>query len=241
MVVEQPGHEGADHQVRAFEGLVDGRWLVHPARDRFEVVDRKGVRIEAPVPPDDVEGVVPVNEPGDTLPGPDEHLDVLAFLDEWLRGAVEIAFAIGSMFEELAVAGQIAARGADVTGGFGEQGPHRLLGRIDHPAVDGRRRDHDVIAAGERDRAEGRLEDACTRLDEDELVADRVLGKRAVLAADEVRDPGVVVDEEEVAVGDRIAPRLQFMGSEVPRPERMVGCDLLVFDLDSVDRLQRGG
>jgi alkylation response protein AidB-like acyl-CoA dehydrogenase len=58
VVVDLARHEVADDEAAALEHLVHRRRLVHPAGDRLEVRDVEGVRVEAAVPADDVEGVL---------------------------------------------------------------------------------------------------------------------------------------------------------------------------------------
>ena len=43
VVVVEARHEGTDHKIAGGEGLVHGRWLMHPAGNGLEVVDAKGI------------------------------------------------------------------------------------------------------------------------------------------------------------------------------------------------------
>ena len=60
MVVVHPGDEGADHKIVAFKGLVDGRWLMHPTRDGFKVVNAEREGVTAAVPSDHIEGMMSI-------------------------------------------------------------------------------------------------------------------------------------------------------------------------------------
>ena len=51
----------------------------------------------------------------------------------------------------------------------------------------------------------------------------------------------VVVGEHGVAGGDGIPSRLELMGTEVARLERVVGGELLILDIDGLDGLEGGG
>ena len=58
MVIKQTWYKGADHKSCSLEGLVNGRWLVDSACDRFKVMNGQGVRVKVAVPTHDVQGTV---------------------------------------------------------------------------------------------------------------------------------------------------------------------------------------
>ena len=237
VIVEQTGHERAHHHVRRFEGLMHRRGLVNSSRDRLEIVDGKRVRVQASVPADHIERVVLVHEPGGAGPGLDQYVDVLALDLEGLVGSVLVALAVRRALQELAIARQVATGRPDVSRRLHDERPHRLLCITDHPAVDrGRWNDH-VVTRGERHGPERALQRAGARFDVHHLVTDGVLDQRAVLATGEVGDADVAVRQHGVTRGHGVAARLELMGAEVAWLEWMIRGELLVFDVDGLDRL----
>ena len=116
--VQRPGAERADHEVRPLERLVHRRRRVGPLHDRLEVGDVERERVQAAVPAHYVERVPGVGEPGQPGPGPHRDRHVLALGEQWAVGAAQVTLAVGGVFEELPVLGQVAAGRPDVPGGL---------------------------------------------------------------------------------------------------------------------------
>ena len=201
---------------------------MQPAGDRLEVVDREHVRVEAPVPADDVERVVRVDVArpyrGTARPSVlHEDLDVLLVGGEGLGRAAQVAFAVRRVLQELPLARQVASRRPDVAGRLGHQ---RAQLALRYPSVGGRRGDDDVVAGSDRQAAEDGLYQGGAALDVHALVADRVAVQRGRLVGYRVGDPDVAVGQQVLATEHRVGGRgraVELVRLEVPRLERMVG------------------
>ena len=87
VVVEEPGHEGAEHEARALKGLMDRGRLMHTACDRLEVLDVEGVGPQMTVPADDVERMMVEEIASDSVPRFDAYFELTLFIvgDEIIR------------------------------------------------------------------------------------------------------------------------------------------------------------
>ena len=212
-----------------------------PAGDRLEVGDVERVRVEAPVPADDVEGVVgndvdasgqPTRAASSML---DEDLDV-ALLDDPRRCRdPQVALAVRGVLEELPVAGQVALRRGDVARGLDDVQPQRLV-VAHHPPVGGRPGHDDVVTGSHLEVAEDRLDGGGTGLDEHALVAGRVAVERRGLARDHVAEPHVGVAQHEPSAGHGVErlpldPGHEVVQPQVTRQQGMVGSGPLVGQL----------
>uniref|UniRef100_UPI0037442F51 hypothetical protein n=1 Tax=Cognataquiflexum aquatile TaxID=2249427 RepID=UPI0037442F51 len=61
MVIKQPWHKRTNHKSPSLKSLMYRRRLMNSTRDRFKIMDRKGVRIQVTIPSDDVQWTVPVS------------------------------------------------------------------------------------------------------------------------------------------------------------------------------------
>ncbi len=146
-------------------------------------------------------------------------------------GAAQVALAVRGRLEELALAGQVALRRADVPARLDHQQAQgiRALG---HPPVRRRHRQQDVVAGADVQRPEDRLDGAGAGLHEHALVARRVAVERAGHGRDHVRDPHIVVGQEVLTTrhgvgrvgvrGERVGGD-ELVRAQVPRPQRVVG------------------
>jgi hypothetical protein len=92
-----------------------------------------------------------------------------------------------------------------------------------HPAMGGRAGHDDVVAPGQGQRAEHRLEHAGAGLDVRQLVAHGVAPQPARPIGGHPRDGHVVVPEEELAALDGVPADGQLPGPQVARQQRVVG------------------
>jgi hypothetical protein len=103
-----------------------------------------------------------------------------------------------------------------------------------------RRRDHDVVPLADVEPAVDALERCRTRLDVDELVADRVAVQRPVAVRRHVADAHVAVAEQELAAAEEVTASLERMRPEVARSQRQVRLECLWLDLDLLGCGDRG-
>src|SRR5699024_6325411 len=204
VVIDLAGHEVADDEVVTLEDLVDGGWLVDAAGDGLEVVDVEGVGVQAAVPSHDVEGVcgIGVAGAGDAAGAVsavfDEYVDVFTLDEEGFGGTAQVAFAVGRVFEELAVAGQVALGWGDVAACLDDVGAYGCVAG-GCPAVGGGARDDRVVAAADVEGAEDGFQAGGAGLDVDAFVADAVAVQLRGGAGHDVGDAYVVVAEDEAA------------------------------------------
>ena len=214
---------------------------MHLARDRHVVADVEDVGVEAAVPAHDVEGVLGhrVDRAGDAARAApavlDVHVDVLLVDEQRLRRTAQVALAVGRVLEQLAVAGEVALRRGDVAARL-DRVETRGLALAQHPPVDRRAGDDRVVALGDLERAELRLEQRGSALDVDALVTDGVLVQRGREPDVGVGDAHVTVAEDEPTTGHRVRPGSLLVGEEVVEPEvpgeqRLVGRERLVGQL----------
>src|SRR4051794_4123401 len=117
VIIYLPRYEIAHDEIGALEYLVHGWWLVHPPGDRLEVGDVEGIWIEAAVPADHIERMLRHHVPGTDYAGPgavfDEHLHVRSKFLQRLVRAMQIAFTVRRMLQQLAELGQVSPHRAD--------------------------------------------------------------------------------------------------------------------------------
>ena len=171
VVVELPRHEGADDEVLALEGLVDGRRLVDPSGDRLEIADVEDVGVQVAVPAHHVERMVVVVIARELTSGLDVDAEVARLRVRRLVGRdADVAMVIRRMLHELAVLVAVAARRFDLTGRLQPQ--HPLVGpggRVQAPRrADG---DDEVVARLVVEGPEDRLESPLAVMDVEQLVA----------------------------------------------------------------------
>ena len=144
--VEQPWHEAAHHEARPRERLVHRRRLVEPPHDRLEVLDREGERVDAAIPPDDVERVAGVDVARPARSVPDED----AAPPRRRRAAARPARGshvrrTGAPSRSWPVAVRYRGGIVEVTARLHDQHPHRSRA-VDDPAMRRRGRHDDVVA-----------------------------------------------------------------------------------------------
>ena len=157
-----------------------------------------------------------------------EHLHVRVELvgDQRPVRALDVALAVGRRLEELAVARQVPGGRRDVRVRLDHVAAQRLVAARD-PAVGGRAGEEHVVAAGDRERAEDRLDHAPPGLDVDALVADRVAVEGRRLPGDDVGDPDVRVPQHEPPARHGVGGLPLLAGEEavqveVSRQQRLV-------------------
>src|SRR6185369_15215234 len=102
--------------------LVHGRRLVHAADDRLEVVDRERERVVAPVPSDDIEGMVRVDVATQTVASAHQHRHVLTLDDERLAiRTPQVSLAERRTLEQLPALGEVLARDVDMAARLEDQ------------------------------------------------------------------------------------------------------------------------
>jgi hypothetical protein len=181
VIVDLARHEVADDEVVALEDLMNRRWLVHATGDRLEVADVERVRVQTTVPADDIERVVGVGVDGAAYPvrpvAPVLDVHVCRFIAAGAGGLCQqralwqsqVTFAVGSVFEQLAVPAQIALGRSDVRVRLDAVGAQRLIAHR-YPTVGGRPWNDQVVATGHVERTKDRLDLGAAPLDEDALV-----------------------------------------------------------------------
>ena len=209
------------------------RRLVDAARDRLEIVDREGPRIEVAVPADDVERVVvdDVRLVAAAHAHLHRELALLAHRPQ-LRRRMDVAVVVRRPLDDHPVLVAVAARDLDQPRRLEDEIALRALGP---EAVRRAARDDDVVALLVGDVAERRLERARPLVDEDHLVAlavaEEVLHRRRRPAE---RDLHVAVPHQQSAARDLVARGLDAGRLEVP-VRVLVGQPLL-----ALDRLEAG-
>ena len=120
-------------------------------------------------------------------------------------GAAQVSLAVRCVLEQLAIPAEVALRRRDVAVGLDAVGPERVGGILDgEPPVRRRARDDDVVALGDIEGTEDRLEASRAALDVDTLVADGIAVPGAGSGRDGVGDPHVTVAEDEPAARDHV-------------------------------------
>jgi hypothetical protein len=176
MVVVHPGDEGADHKIVRFKGLMNGRRLVDPTRDGFEIMNAESEGIAASVPSDDIEGMMGVVQSV-------EHPLFLCFYQKvsCLIDRIEamrwpdVALTIGGVFEQLPVFTVIAFWIAHRTKGLNDEQPVVGAGELD--PVDGPPWNDQIITIAEGKFAIHRMQNARTFMYEDDLICVGILEK----------------------------------------------------------------
>src|SRR5688572_13734884 len=236
VVIEQPRDEGADHEPRPVERLVDGRRLMDAPGDRLEVLDVEGVGPQVSVPTDYIHGVMAVDVSGDGAAGLDADLELSLLVARLeLPGRPQVPLAVRGVLEELTVVVQVPARRLDVPVRLDHE--HALL--RPPPGKDARqgpRRKDQVIPGAVRERAELGLEDALPLVDEDGLVAVREpVPVLHGLPGPRHRDYDVRIRHEGDPAPHRVPVRLQRAGAHEAMSQRP---RLLEGDLDAALHLE---
>lgn len=121
----------------------------------------------------------------------------------------------GACSGELAVPGEEAPRGADVRVGLDRVDAY---GPVRDDPVRGRPRDEHIVAVADLKVTEDRLHAGPAVLDVETLVADRVAVVRADRVGHHIRQPYVVVAQQQSAAGDRVDAR-RAVGEQLVRGE----------------------
>src|SRR4030095_7302366 len=81
MCIEEAWRERADDITAHFKGLMDRRWLVHRARNRFEILCVESERIEITIPPDRIERMLGQGHACETRTVLNQNIYVFLFVD----------------------------------------------------------------------------------------------------------------------------------------------------------------
>src|SRR5581483_492944 len=141
-----------------------------PARAGLEVHGIEGIRPYIAVPAHHIEWVAVELELLKALS--DAHNQpVLAGLvaGRALRGRPEVALRVGSVLEDLAVAGAVPRRGLDLAGGMEHQ-PKLLRAPVELPGDGGAARDQYVVTLAELDSPEDGTQNTAAAVHVDDLV-----------------------------------------------------------------------
>jgi hypothetical protein len=216
VIVDLARHEVADDEVVALEDLMNRRWLVlHATGDRLEVSDVERVRVQTTVPAADIERVVGVGVDSGAYPvrpvAPVLDVHVCRFIAAGAGGLCQqralwqsqVTFAVGSVFEQLAVPAQIALGRSDVRVRLDAVGAQRLLAHR-YPTVGGRPWNDQVVATGHVERTKDRLDLGAAPLDEDALVTYSIAIERTWRVSHDVGDPHIAVAQNKPAAGHRV-------------------------------------
>ena len=174
MVIVHPGDERTNDEIMRLEGLMYGWRLVHPAGDRFKIVDAEGEGITASVPSHDIKGMMGVMQ---SIAHP-----FLFCMNEEIASRIDggqsmwwtdIPLAVRRMFQQLAVFAVVSFRISDRTEGFDDEQSIVCPGEFN--PVDGAAGNDQIIAIAEGQLPIHRMQDAGAFVDEDHLISIRIL------------------------------------------------------------------
>ena len=169
MVVVFARAEGADHVVVRFEGLVNGRRLVHPSGDRLEILHVENPGVEVAVPADHIEGMEFEEIVMETALLFDTDFKLALFVEKERRfGPADVAFAERAVLEKLAQIRAVPFRDLDGAGRIDDE--HPVLVGVERHLPGDPAGDADIIERFEGELAEIGLQHALAFVDEQHLV-----------------------------------------------------------------------
>jgi len=159
-------------------------------------------------------------KPGQAGPGPHHDRHVLPLGEQWANGAAQVTLAVGGVFEELPVLGQVAPGRPDVPGG--RHGEHGRAVPAGQPAVNRPARDHHVVTGHGVDRPVDGLQPRTAVLQINGFVAGGVPVQVAGDVSGGKGNPHVVIGEQQLPAEHQVTTAGQVGGAHVARHQRMV-------------------